>query len=60
MICEKCWDDAYFPAQYTGESQYTEYKKLLEKRKGNPCTPKQQAGQYWDEETQSDRRKESQ
>lgn len=55
--CEKCWSDAYLKARC--QSPYDQvywYNKLLEERKDNPCTPKQQAGQFWDEEKQCDSR----
>ena len=56
MVCEKCWIDAYFKAQATGEGQSTEYFNLLEERKDNPCSAKERAGQYWDEEKHRDSR----
>jgi hypothetical protein len=57
MACEKCWGDAYLKSREYGGSQSEWYFKLLEERKDNPCTPKEQAGDYWDEEKQCDRRK---
>jgi hypothetical protein len=54
--CEKCWGDAFRESHFTGKDQYECYKKLLEERKDNPCTPQEQAGDYWDEEKQCDRR----
>lgn len=38
--CEKCWSDA-------GGST-AEYYRLLDERKDNPCSPREQAGQFWD------------
>jgi hypothetical protein len=52
--CEKCWADAFDP--YSDQSE--NYRRLLEERKGHPCTPKEQAGQWWDEERQCDIRNE--
>ena len=37
-MCEKCWEDANGIAK--------EYLKLLVKRRDNPCTPEQQAGEF--------------
>lgn len=34
--CEKCWRDA--------RCEPDRYHELIEQRKGNPCTPEQQAG----------------
>ena len=55
--CEKCWEDAWEMSQYNFKDQPTNYKKLLEERKDSPCTAKEQAGQFWDEENQIDKRK---
>jgi len=42
-VCEKCWSDAYDDGYYGGcETQTHRYHKLLEERKDNPCTKKQQ------------------
>ena len=46
--CEKCWSDS--------GGSHIEYMKLLEKRHTRQCTPKEQAGDYWDEGRQCDRR----
>lgn len=54
--CEKCWRDAYYRSRATGHSQSECYAKLLEERRDNPCSPKEQAGQFWDEERQCDKR----
>jgi len=54
--CEKCWGDAYLRMRNTGKAQYICYHELLIERAGNPCTPEEQAGQWWDEEKQCDRR----
>jgi len=51
--CEKCWNDAY---NYGMGDQPKKYRELLEERKDNPCTPREQAGQWWDEEKQCDSR----
>ena len=54
--CEKCWDDAGMRSRETGKSKMACYHELIVERFDNPCTPKEQAGQYWDEEKQCDRR----
>lgn len=38
------------------KAQYEHYNDLLEERKDNPCSPKEQAGQWWNEEKQIDKR----
>ena len=38
--CEKCWRDS------GGNSE--DYEQLLEERKDRPCSPEDQAGQWWD------------
>ena len=43
-------------SQTTGHSQSECYRKLLIERAANPCSPEEQAGEWWDEETKSDRR----
>ena len=44
--CEKCWRDAYNKHWLNPEKGQVEYyHELLEKRKDNPCTPEQQAGE---------------
>ena len=55
--CEKCWKDAYDP--YSNISQAERYRQLIEERNDNPCSPKEQAGQFWDEEKQIDTRLEN-
>lgn len=58
-MCEKCWSDAYGRAMaHTSKTQTDHYCDLLRERKDNPCTPEQQAGQWWDAEKQRDSRKE--
>ena len=54
--CEKCWGDAYRRSLATGKSQAECYHDLLVERKDNPCTEREQAGQFWDEERQIDKR----
>jgi len=56
MICEKCWAEAARRVYGTGRDQYEVYRELLEERKGHPCSPREQAGDWWDEERQCDRR----
>lgn len=55
--CERCWGHAYLRWRVNPmKHQVEHYHDLLEKRKNTPCTPKEQAGQFWDEEKQCDRR----
>lgn len=56
--CEKCYWDASlrFRFEDPSKSRYQHYCDLLEERKDNPCTLKEQAGEFWDEEKQCDRR----
>lgn len=56
-MCEKCWGDAYLETLMRGGSQTEHYKRLIEERRDSPCTPKEQAGQWWDEALQKDSRK---
>jgi hypothetical protein len=55
-MCEKCWGDAYMRSYGSSKSQAEAYIELLEERKDHHCTPKQQAGQWWDDEKQCDER----
>jgi len=55
--CEKCWSDAFLRSYSTHKSQSVCYHELLEERKNNPCSPREQAGMFWDEEKQCDSRK---
>lgn len=48
MICEKCWRDS--------GSNHEKYLELLDRRKEYPCSPEEQAGEYWDPIKQKDRR----
>jgi len=54
MTCEKCWADAWHPFG----DQAERYSKLVKERteRGQICTPKEQAGDWWDEEKQCDKR----
>jgi hypothetical protein len=54
--CENCWGDAYLRHLVTGRPQDECYRELLAERKDDPCSPREQAGQFWDEERQCDRR----
>jgi hypothetical protein len=56
MTCEKCWGDAYLRSRLSFKSQAECYTDLLKERINNPCTPEEQAGEYWDENTKSDKR----
>lgn len=54
-MCEKCWADA--AGMWTGD-QVATYQRLVAERNaaGHPCTPRERAGQWWDEERQCDSR----
>jgi len=54
--CERCWGDAFHKSRITGRSQGECYTELIEERKNKPCTQKEQAGDYWNEENQCDKR----
>jgi len=54
--CEKCWNDAEIMANEGLGDKVLLYHKLLKSRKNNPCLPKKQAGQFWDEEKKMDSR----
>lgn len=54
--CEKCWLDASRIAAQTDVTTTEAYGVIIHERKDNPCSPQEQAGQWWDEGTQSDRR----
>jgi len=57
--CEKCWSDAYKRLIANPSKSLREhYEDLLIERDKHPCSPKEQAGIYWDEEKQIDKRKE--
>ncbi len=54
MMCEKCWADAY---NYGEGYQAVNYRRLIAERTGDKaCSPREQAGQWWDEEKQRDSR----
>jgi len=55
--CEKCWDDSYLMTFGTGKDRAEVYNELLKERENNPCTEKEQAGQFWDDEKGIDKRK---
>ena len=56
MMCEKCWEDAYRRNLENGKGQPENYIELVKERNasGKICTPKEQAGQWWDKEKQID------
>lgn len=56
-MCEKCWSDAYLFAALRGISQAEAYRELLSERREHPCSPEEQAGQWWDEKEQRDTRR---
>jgi len=53
VICEKCWSEAETRGM---ESKTDAYRTILKERRDHPCTPPEQAGGWWDEENQRDRR----
>lgn len=55
-MCEKCWEDAYLRMIGNGKSQADNYMDILEERKDSPCSLQEQAGQFWSEEYQCDKR----
>lgn len=57
--CEKCWEDAFDLSLTKGLNQMEAYKLLIEERKDAPCSPQEQAGQFWDTETKKRRVKEA-
>lgn len=56
--CEKCWARAYLMTYENGKSQAENYSDLIKEanRSGVKCTPKEQAGEFWDEKLQIDTR----
>ena len=56
MTCEKCWADAYQRAQHRRGPQVSHYHELLLERVDRPCSPREQAGSFWDDEQQVDQR----
>lgn len=51
--CEKCWGDAYMRALTNpSKSQADHYHDLIPERKDNPCTPREQAGQFWEDKNE--------
>lgn len=54
--CEKCWGDAFSRSYGSGRSQAECYTEILKERENNPCSPREQAGQYWDKEHGCDSR----
>lgn len=57
--CEKCWSDAYRAMiEDSTNSQAEWYEEIKDRRTlfGPICTPKEQAGQWWNEEKQKDSR----
>lgn len=54
--CEKCWNDAALRAEDSLRNQSECYQELLKERENSPCSPKEQAGQWWDNENQCDSR----
>lgn len=44
--CEKCWSDAFMASMDDPSvGQVEHYYRLIEERKDNPCTPKEQCGE---------------
>lgn len=55
--CERCWGDAFVRQLGMAMCQSTAYRQILEERKENPCTPREQAGQWWCEAHEHDTRR---
>jgi len=48
--CEKCWGDAFMrEMEEPNKSQAEHYRDLLKERKDNPCSKKEQKGQFYKE-----------
>jgi len=45
MFCDKCWSDASLRAFMSSSDTTSEYEKLLEERKENPCSPEKRCGE---------------
>jgi hypothetical protein len=56
--CEKCWEDAYLKSKLTGRSQSAVYFEIKREReiRGEICSAREQAGQFWNEEEGVDSR----
>lgn len=52
MICEKCWGDSYVKDE--GVPRVDRYLELIDDRRDNPCSPREQAGEFWDEDREQD------
>ena len=52
-MCEACWSEAYRQAIMGTTSQTEHFQKIVEKCEH---TPKEKAGQWWDEKNQRDER----
>jgi hypothetical protein len=54
--CEQCWDDAYLQTRLGlgGGDRVAVYRRLVGGQDTHPCTPEQQAGQFWDTGRQAD------
>ena len=50
--CEKCWADACSRVMHRGGAVVERYDELMIERADSPCTPQEQAGQWWSEEKQ--------
>lgn len=56
--CEKCWEEALSMSKHSIWSPKECYENILKLRElsGTFCSPKEQAGQFWDEKLQCDKR----
>lgn len=56
--CEKCWSEASRRAMFLGGSVSDHYYRVMKEAEdsGIVCTPREKAGQFWDEERQCDSR----
>jgi hypothetical protein len=57
--CEKCWGDAFMrEMSEPTKIQAEHYADLVQERRENPCSPREQAGQWWCEMCMTDSRNE--
>lgn len=57
MTCERCWGDARQLASDVGGAHQDWYHVLLAEGREHPCSPREQAGPFWDADRQVDRRR---
>ena len=52
--CEKCWNKAGRRALRNPSISKSEHYLRILRNKAVPCTPKEQAGQFWDKDLEKD------